>query len=408
MGCGDSELCESVLVGISGMGDETLKDACNAGCIPVVSSAFCEDTCGNVDGPEFMGSVVDLACDACKFVECCAGDGSDGEKFDACKELLPTMDDLLPDVDWDAVQIQTAQWNLTDWGAGLDWSGIASGLSELVEAIHSLFDEALGDFQAADVLDSFPVTCNPETCPIDGLCDMGTIHVSSIDFEDACETNAFFECAEGLEEMCANECDTAASDNFLSLSFCSMCNMAKCCRDNGSTETFEDCAWGAVPEEISNAIGSVADVVENIADSIADAFGQSSDLAPEDLNESADAPVEASPPESSENPDASAEDSESESLEHPIVAKSEDSPPEDLAAEVSSEGPVDASAEASASELDKIPGGPTEDSASESLDVSAAKQLLDESPMVESGSRALGASTILAVASIVALAFVSF
>merc|ERR1712013_471282 len=96
---------------------------------------------------------------------------------------------------------------------------------------------------------------------------------------------------------------------------------------------------------------------------------------------------------------------ESESLDDPIVAKSTNSLPEDIAADVSSEGPVDAPAEASASELDKSPGNPTEDSSSESFDVSAAEQLLEAS---QSGSRVLGASTILAVASIAALACVSF
>lgn len=403
--CADSELCDFVLIGMSGMGGKTLKDACNAGCIPAISSAFCEDTCRNVGEPKFMDSVVDVACDACRFVECCAGDGSDSENFDDCKELLPTMGGLVPYIDLDAVQIQTVLWNLTDWGTGLDWSSVASGLSEsLVEAIHLLFDETLGDFQVMDNFDSFPVTCNPETCPIDGLCAMDAIHLSSIDFEDACKTNAFFECAEGLEELCANECDAAMSDNFLSASFCSMCNIAECCRDNGGAKTFEDCAWGAIPGEISDAIDDIADVVENITGSIADAFGQPSGLDPEELNES-EAPVEASLAKSSESLDTSANDSDSDSLDDPIVATFEDSLPEDLTVEVSSEVPADTPTEASASGLVESPGGPTEASASETPNVSAVSRM---EANVGFGLRTSGVLTILAAVSIAALAFVSF
>jgi len=273
--CDNKELCESVFMGVRVMGDQTLEDACNEGCLPLVSASFCEDTCGNVDGQEFLGSVVDVACDSCKFVECCAKDQSDDDnKFDTCKEFLPIMGNLLPDIEWDT--FPTTDWNYT-WGTDLDWSGleVASGLSEIVENIHSLFDQALGDF------DAFPVTCNSETCPVDGLCD-NSINFSGVDLEDVCENSAFFKCAEGLEDMCANECGSASlgvtrSSNFLSTSFCSLCNMAECCKEKDNGTSFEECASLAVPQEISGVIEDMTDVI----DIITNAFGQLSTLIEE-------------------------------------------------------------------------------------------------------------------------------
>mmetsp|Transcript_16039 Transcript_16039/g.26114 ORF Transcript_16039/g.26114 Transcript_16039/m.26114 type:complete len:420 (+) Transcript_16039:1093-2352(+) len=158
------------------------------------------------------------------------------------------MGDLLPDIDWGTVL--NTEWNYTaNWGASVDWSGFeaASGLSELVENLHSLFDEALTGF------DSFPVTCNSETCPIDGVCEMS---VNLANVEDACAKNAFFACAEGLEDMCANECESGMSDHFLSTGFCSLCNIAECCSKNG-TASFEDCALGAISQEISDAVENI-------------------------------------------------------------------------------------------------------------------------------------------------------
>jgi len=239
--CTKKELCDSGFM--LGMGDQTLlEEAYNLGCLPVVPS--CGEICDNADGSEFLGSVVDMACDSCNFLECCAQ--SNG--FETCQDLLPNMGDLLPDIDWDT--ILNTEWDYTaNWGASVDWSGFeaASGLSELVENLHSLFDEALTGF------DSFPVTCNSDTCPIDGVCEMS---VNLANVEDACAKNAFFACAEGLEDMCANECESGMSDHFLSTGFCSLCNIAECCSKNG-TASFEDCALGAISQEISDAVENI-------------------------------------------------------------------------------------------------------------------------------------------------------
>ena len=85
--------------------------------------------------------------------------------------------------------------------------------------------------------------------------------------------------------------------------------MARRFRDNGGAKTFKDCAWEAIPKEISNMTGGIDDVVENITNSITDAFGKPSGFSPEELNKSADASIEASLLELSKSPDASADES---------------------------------------------------------------------------------------------------
>eukprot|EP00581_Thalassiosira_minuscula_P006259 CAMPEP_0183746442 /NCGR_PEP_ID=MMETSP0737-20130205/66752_1 /TAXON_ID=385413 /ORGANISM="Thalassiosira miniscula, Strain CCMP1093" /LENGTH=713 /DNA_ID=CAMNT_0025982137 /DNA_START=170 /DNA_END=2309 /DNA_ORIENTATION=- len=228
--------------------NNALEEACDLGCLPVMSS--CDDVCGNIGESKFLGSLVDMACDSCKFLQCCAGEDSSG--FETCQNFLPEMYDFVSEIDWDWDMTHHTEWNFTEWGTGVDWDGIevAWGHSELVEGIHTLLDEALADFDF-----SFPVSCNNDTCPIDGVCDK-SIDFANFDVEDLCVKNAFFDCAEGLEKMCADVCEVG-SDHFLHVSFCSLCGIAECCRDKDDETSFEDCTREALPEDI-------VDVIDNI------------------------------------------------------------------------------------------------------------------------------------------------
>ena len=83
-GC-DADLCGSFVMGT---GDrKTVQDACDSGCLPVVES--CDDVCGDVDGPEFLASVADMACSSCEFLRCCAGGG--GDQGGAMMATIATM-----------------------------------------------------------------------------------------------------------------------------------------------------------------------------------------------------------------------------------------------------------------------------------------------------------------------------
>lgn len=245
--CGDTKLCNSFFLG---MGDETvLSKACNSGCLPEVSS--CDDICGNADGAEFMGSVVDMACDSCKFLDCCAGE--DG--FDICKGNLPEMGNLL--IDWDTTL--AGDWNYSSL-VDLDWDGIEEalgGLSELADNLHSLFDEALAEF------DAFSVRCNPETCPIDGVCDM-SYDLANVNFENVCGNGALFECMEGLEEMCTSQCNDGSVNNLGIAAFCSLCDIAICCEGNGDSTSFEECALESTAQSMTDVFDQLPSVLEDL------------------------------------------------------------------------------------------------------------------------------------------------
>jgi len=366
--CTKKELCGSGFP-IGAMDVETLEEACDIGCLPVMDATPCEQICNDPDFEHngfFWGAVADIECDSCKFLECCAGGG-----FATCQDFLPDMGNVLPEIDWDTMQ-DTLEWNSTiDWGAILDWSGmeLATGLTEVVDSLHLMFDEAFASF------DSFPVTCNSETCSIDGLCDL-SVDLASVDFEDACTKNVLFDCAEGLETMCANECK-GGSVFFLSAGFCSLCNMAECCKD--ATTSFEDCALGAVQQA---AVGAIEEI---------------SDALPSQLGVGPVSPVE---------------DFASEPLDTPVISvESLDSSPSDLTPEDSSESSTGAPIEAPSSESNGAPVTPAEDSASQQLNASSAsaEPSIEMSRFTEpdpySASHVSEISMSIALASIAAFVF---
>mmetsp|Transcript_3028 Transcript_3028/g.6630 ORF Transcript_3028/g.6630 Transcript_3028/m.6630 type:complete len:581 (-) Transcript_3028:247-1989(-) len=229
--CTKKDLCDSVFLGTPD--SSFLEDACNASCLPVVSS--CEEICRNVDGLEFLESVTAMACESCKFLKCCGGKDQDSvTKFDTCQEFFPEMGDFLPTIDME-------NFNVQEWIDSADWSGIQEslGLSELVDNLHSLLDEAVANY------DAFPVTCNSDTCPIAGLCEM-SIDLATFEAADICSNNALFSCGEGLEEMCKAECDGTSGD---STPLCSLCSIATCCKNPAAS--FEACAAAALPEDLT-------------------------------------------------------------------------------------------------------------------------------------------------------------
>lgn len=254
--CNDTNLCNSFFLG---MGDEeVLSKACNSGCLPEVPS--CNDICENANEVEFMGSVVDMACDSCNFLDCCAGD----DDFDVCKKNLPEMGNLL--IDWDTSLVG-------DWSHSglieLDWEDIEEalgGLSNLAEDLHSLVDDALIDF------DYFPVTCNPKTCPIAGACDM-SYDMANLNFENVCEGDAIFKCMEGLKEMCTSECDQGTANNWESAAFCSLCDIATCCEDNGNSTSFEGCVLEATPQSVTDVFNQLPSVLEDLQDFVEEVVG---------------------------------------------------------------------------------------------------------------------------------------
>eukprot|EP00584_Thalassiosira_punctigera_P017914 CAMPEP_0172565538 /NCGR_PEP_ID=MMETSP1067-20121228/108553_1 /TAXON_ID=265564 ORGANISM="Thalassiosira punctigera, Strain Tpunct2005C2" /NCGR_SAMPLE_ID=MMETSP1067 /ASSEMBLY_ACC=CAM_ASM_000444 /LENGTH=691 /DNA_ID=CAMNT_0013356433 /DNA_START=59 /DNA_END=2134 /DNA_ORIENTATION=- len=245
--CAESGLCDSVLRGASDRA--VLEDACNSRCLPAPGS--CDEICGNVvNGPAFLAPIADMACKSCEFFRCCGEDGEvggdDAAKFNACQAHLPDAADALSNIKWDGSGFQ-------EWIDDMDWSGMADSLGTL----QSLFDESMAKF------DSFAsgVTCNPDTCPISGLCEMN-IDLASVDFDDVCSDDAFFRCGRGLEDMCANECDESkpwGSDGFAP--FCSLCDIATCCstsKEDG--KTFRDCTSEAL-SELTDDLGGVVDSI---------------------------------------------------------------------------------------------------------------------------------------------------
>jgi hypothetical protein len=175
-----------------------------------------------------------MACKSCTFFECCSAEAQgDDSKFNTCQVHLPDKVDLLSDIGFDGSEVQ-------GWIDGFDWSSMTEDLdlSETFENLQVLFDEAMANFE------SFPVTCNKDTCPVTGLCEMN-INMASMDFDEICTENALFQCGEGLEKMCTDECDSPQRLGFAPM--CALCNVATCCstaKEDG--KSFQDCAMGAL------------------------------------------------------------------------------------------------------------------------------------------------------------------
>ena len=171
--------------------------------------------------------------------------GSVEEVVDSFSEA---MEDFLPDIsDMNLGGNATADLGLpsidSDWGVsaqefidGLDWSAItdALGLSGLFEDMQTLLDESMADSDSMGGITA--VSCDPDTCPIKGLCEMN-IDYASLNADDICGSNAFYKCGSGLQEVCA-KCDSEGSGGMI----CSLCSIATCCEEAGADASFQKCA----------------------------------------------------------------------------------------------------------------------------------------------------------------------
>ena len=234
--------------------------------------------------------------------------GSVEEVVDSFSEA---MEDFLPDISDMNLGGNASDFDLpsidSDWGVsaqefidGLDWSAITDtfGLSGLFEDMQTLLDESMSD---SDLMGGgiTAVSCDPDTCPIKGLCDMN-IDYASLSADNICGSNAFYKCGSGLQEVCA-KCDSEGSGGMI----CSLCSIATCCKEAGADASFEKCALGSPLAE---------DFIQDDADATP-ADGSTAEIATtEDQDESENAPTEVDS-ESSEIPETATteEDDQSES-----------------------------------------------------------------------------------------------
>ncbi|KAL9186825.1 hypothetical protein ACHAXT_010545 [Thalassiosira profunda] len=263
--CEEPDLCGSFL---TSMGDQTvIEEACDASCLPEVTT--CEHICGNMDGPEVFGPMIDNACQTCQFFECCATNSFEtcGSKMPA----MPAMGNLFPDIDWEAWGTPGASQGDNLGLEGVDWSEIEEALADVFDQLQTAIQDVVGDT-------SVPEFCpDGNTCPVEGFCDIfdgntANWNLGTIDYEQACTENALFLCGPAeFKQMCTEKC-TAGSlaapgavtaearmdGDFADAMFCSLCDIATCCETKGDSTTFEDCATAAVPQEFGDAIESAA------------------------------------------------------------------------------------------------------------------------------------------------------
>ena len=212
---------------------------------------------------------------------------------------------------------------------------IADDLDQLSENIADAFDQLSKFIEEVVGNTSIPEFC-PEMdgaidCPVVGFCDVFSgestnFDLTSFEYEEACNNNTLFLCGpEGFEDMCAEECNLG-SDGVLDAAFCSLCNIATCCKNKDDDATsFEDCAWGSLKQDstpLSELGGSVGTPASDSAPEplgtpiveFVDSLPQ--DVAPAESSGSpAGTPIEDSPSDSSGSLSTPAEDPTSEPLD---------------------------------------------------------------------------------------------
>ena len=279
----DKGVCDSFMMSMNPT--TVFEDACNTGCIPQVRldtcAQFCSDT--NVAAADdvdtavvavaekrgmFDSLVQDLMCSDCKFYTCCVGSGT----YDMCKNELATdvndqatgdsilsdlfedlsgslggsimgdvdidnifddfsdLSSLFPsDTDSSGLADTTTDWDIQEL---LDQMLAALGLEDLFSGMQDLFDEEAMTADFETIADT--ITCDPDSCPIDGLCT-GNLDFASFKPDDLCTQNAFFSCGDGLDTLCS-ECTAGDRDGLI----CNLCSIATCCQDGNSS--FQECA----------------------------------------------------------------------------------------------------------------------------------------------------------------------
>jgi len=335
----DKGVCDSFMMSMNPT--TVFEDACNTGCIPQVRldtcAQFCSDDAAAADDVDtavtavaekrgmFDSLVQDLMCSDCKFYTCCVGDGG---TYDMCKnelatdvndqatgdsilsdlfedlsgslggsididsifEDLPDLSSLFPsDTDSSGIADTTTDWDIQEL---LDQMLAALGLEDLFSGMQDLFDEEAMTADFETIADT--ITCDPDSCPIEGLCT-GDLDFTSFKPDDLCTQNAFFSCGDGLDTLC-EECTAGDRDGLI----CNLCSIATCCQDGNSS--FQECALSSPLAQ--GLVQDDADTVDVAA--VPGDDTESADVAPasEDQTE-----VE-SPEEISETPDLNTDGAE--------------------------------------------------------------------------------------------------
>jgi hypothetical protein len=229
-------------------------DVCSSGAVFSCASAEFEEMCnsecplpsrqlqgGNVEFTSLSTSNSSTSpnCSMCEVARCCESEGSSVSKCAMEAGLDPQ-----------------GLSNLTSIGTVL-----GEFIEEVLNNVTSVLDELISNV-------TIPEFCPSGSCPVDGFCDCARGDFTECNeqvIRDACETNAFYgECGpEKFEKFCSTECGSegiTTIQDIVNTALCSMCTIASCCRDKGSSD---ECIFGGgmtlnntVAEFVTNTSGS--------------------------------------------------------------------------------------------------------------------------------------------------------
>ncbi|KAL7553945.1 hypothetical protein ACHAWF_018844 [Thalassiosira exigua] len=240
-------------------------------------------------------------CALCGVAKCCRAGGATASFEDCASEFVSQAAAGMATVMEPAME---------DIGEALE--GVATQLGEVMEGMATqlagVIEVFVGDAATPDIC---PEAGGDDACPaVEGFCDVfsgesANFDLATIDYERACDDNAFVLCApEGFEAACAEKCSGGAGTGAAALAversvvleldpqdaFCAVCGIATCCQDKEESETFKDCAskyvpsW-AVSEDSSGSTGVPA--AEAPEPSVGDSEGPADAPAQDPASESA-------------------------------------------------------------------------------------------------------------------------
>jgi len=354
--------------------DEVCSGNAIFSCGPKGFESMCTDKCN----PGSDGLLNVAFCSICDVAICCRDKGNATSFEDCTREAVP--EEVIDTID-----------NIVDAIDNIDFDEISTFIEDIV-----------GDVTIPEFC---PEVDGVTACPVEGFCDIFSgettnFDLSSINYDEVCSGNAIFSCGpKGFESMCTDKCNPG-SDGLLNVAFCSICDVAICCRDKGNATSFEDCTREAVPEEIADAVESITQAVDELAQEV-------SGEPAEDVEDSVAEPAD-------------------ESTEEPtdVVVKPLDSSTEDPVVEEQSGfiagAPVEVSIEGSSGNLEST----TEESDPEPLltpdTPAAAAEILTEvsrssasdpdflNSGLDSGSQISQSSVWITLASLATLLFIAF
>lgn len=226
-------------------------------------------------------------CALCQLARCC-NEGGETASFQDCASESVSQ----------AAESMAAVLDSAMEGISEALEGMALELADAVEVF--VADASTPDICPKDGVDACPV--------VEGFCDIfdgeaTNFDLSTVNFEQACNDNAFLLCApEGFDDMCAEKCSgETGSDVTLAVArsvalelnpqdaFCTICGVATCCRDKDADSTFEDCvsvhvpSWGLSEDSGASSEVPVAETLEpsvQDGESEADSSAEATNSAP--------------------------------------------------------------------------------------------------------------------------------